>query len=52
MPGRYQEGQQPDWTEILTYFRGSELQNYFLKIIEDNLKVPCLLIYIYSPFPF
>ncbi|CDS42811.1 ATP binding cassette sub family E [Echinococcus multilocularis] len=28
----------PDWTEILTYFRGSELQNYFTKILEDNLK--------------
>lgn len=28
----------PDWQSILTYFRGSELQNYFTKIIEDNLK--------------
>jgi len=28
----------PDWTDILTYFRGSELQNYFTKILEDNLK--------------
>lgn len=28
----------PDWTEILGYFRGSELQNYFTKILEDNLK--------------
>lgn len=28
----------PDWTEILKYFRGSELQNYFTKILEDNLK--------------
>lgn len=28
----------PDWTEILTYFRGNELQNYFTKILEDNLK--------------
>jgi ATP-binding cassette subfamily E protein 1 len=28
----------PDWHEILTYFRGSELQNYFTKILEDNLK--------------
>ncbi|VDP19201.1 unnamed protein product [Echinostoma caproni] len=26
------------WTEILTYFRGSELQNYFTKVLEDNLK--------------
>jgi len=28
----------PDWQEILTYFRGSELQNFFTKILEDNLK--------------
>ncbi|KAK6494135.1 ATP-binding cassette sub-family E member 1-like [Huso huso] len=28
----------PDWQEILTYFRGSELQNYFTKILEDDLK--------------
>lgn len=34
--GRYNDP--PDWTEILTYFRGSELQNYFTKILEDDLK--------------
>ncbi|GFR40243.1 hypothetical protein Agub_g812 [Astrephomene gubernaculifera] len=28
----------PDWQEILTYFRGSELQNYFTRVLEDNLK--------------
>eukprot|EP00271_Cylindrocystis_brebissonii_P001348 TRINITY_DN11622_c0_g1_i1.p1 TRINITY_DN11622_c0_g1~~TRINITY_DN11622_c0_g1_i1.p1 ORF type:complete len:603 (+),score=142.98 TRINITY_DN11622_c0_g1_i1:256-2064(+) len=28
----------PDWQEILTYFRGSELQNYFTRILEDNIK--------------
>ncbi|KAA0706531.1 ATP-binding cassette sub-family E member [Triplophysa tibetana] len=28
----------PDWQEILSYFRGSELQNYFTKILEDDLK--------------
>ncbi|KAL3319489.1 ATP-binding cassette sub- E member 1 [Cichlidogyrus casuarinus] len=28
----------PDWTEILAKFRGSELQNYFTKILENNLK--------------
>ncbi|PAV76329.1 hypothetical protein WR25_27016 [Diploscapter pachys] len=28
----------PDWKAILEYFRGSELQNYFTKILEDNLK--------------
>jgi ATP-binding cassette subfamily E protein 1 len=28
----------PDWQEILKHFRGSELQNYFTKLLEDNLK--------------
>lgn len=28
----------PDWREILTYFRGSELQNYFTKMLEDDLR--------------
>mmetsp|Transcript_13980 Transcript_13980/g.28652 ORF Transcript_13980/g.28652 Transcript_13980/m.28652 type:complete len:633 (+) Transcript_13980:118-2016(+) len=28
----------PDWKEILSHFRGSELQNYFTRILEDNLK--------------
>ncbi|KAF2862720.1 hemin import ATP-binding protein hmuV [Piedraia hortae CBS 480.64] len=34
--GRYENP--PDWEEILKYFRGSELQNYFTKMLEDNLK--------------
>ncbi|CAG8490130.1 9236_t:CDS:2 [Paraglomus brasilianum] len=34
--GRFEEP--PDWQDILKYFRGSELQNYFTKILEDNLK--------------
>lgn len=34
--GRYENP--PDWEEILKYFRGSELQNYFTKVLEDNLK--------------
>jgi ATP-binding cassette subfamily E protein 1 len=28
----------PAWKEILLFFRGSELQNYFTKLIEENLK--------------
>lgn len=28
----------PEWDEILKYFRGSELQNYFTKIIEEDIK--------------
>jgi len=35
--GRFDQDQ-PDWAEILAYFRGSELQNYFTKILEDDLK--------------
>jgi translation initiation factor RLI1 len=27
----------PDWEEILVHFRGSELQNYFTKILEDRM---------------
>lgn len=34
--GRYDNP--PDWTEILKYFRGSELQNFFSKVLEDNIK--------------
>ena len=34
--GRYETP--PDWTEVLAHFRGSELQNYFTRILEDNLK--------------
>jgi ATP-binding cassette, sub-family E, member 1 len=28
----------PDWQEILQHFRGSELQNYFTRVLEDNIK--------------
>lgn len=28
----------PDWEDILRYFRGSELQNYFTKVLEDDIK--------------
>lgn len=34
--GRFENS--PDWTEILAYFRGSELQNFFTRLLEDNLK--------------
>jgi len=34
--GRY--AAPPDWQDILTHFRGSELQGYFQRILEDNLK--------------
>ncbi|CCF55681.1 hypothetical protein KAFR_0A02430 [Kazachstania africana CBS 2517] len=28
----------PEWSEIIKYFRGSELQNYFTKMLEDDIK--------------
>lgn len=31
-------GNAPAWKEILKFFRGSELQNYFTKLLENNLK--------------
>ncbi|KAJ2236542.1 Fe-S cluster-binding ribosome biosynthesis protein [Coemansia sp. RSA 1722] len=27
----------PDWEDIIKHFRGSELQNYFTKVLEDDL---------------
>jgi ABC-type branched-subunit amino acid transport system ATPase component len=35
--GRYADP--PDWQEILTYYRGSELQNFFTRVLEDDIKV-------------
>ena len=29
----------PDWTEIIQYYRGSALQDYFRKMSENNLKI-------------
>ena len=29
----------PEWNDIIKYFRGSELQNYFTSVAEGNLKV-------------
>merc|ERR1712173_517359 len=34
--GRFTEP--PTWETILEYFRGSELQNYFTRLLEDELK--------------
>ena len=28
----------PDWKEILKFFRGSELQNYFTRMLEKKMK--------------
>jgi len=37
-PNLGQFDRQADWEEILTYFRGSELHNYFTKLLEDDIK--------------
>lgn len=28
----------PEWAELLKHFRGSELQNFFMKVLEDEIK--------------
>jgi len=28
----------PSWRDIISFFRGSELQSYFTKVLEDNIK--------------
>ena len=30
---------QPEWIDIVKYYRGSDLQNYFSKVVEDKLRV-------------
>ncbi|EEB08502.1 iron-sulfur protein [Schizosaccharomyces japonicus yFS275] len=34
--GRYDNP--PDWDEVVKFFRGSELQNFFTKVLEDNIR--------------
>lgn len=42
--GKY--GNPPDWESILGYFRGSELQGYFTKILEGQLRITSKIQYI------
>ncbi|CAD7949406.1 unnamed protein product [Amoebophrya sp. A120] len=42
--GRYDEP--PDWSEILQHFRGSELQAFFSRMLEDKLKSTIKLQYV------
>lgn len=44
--GRYEN--EPEWKEILKFFRGSELQNYFTKMLENNLKALIKIQYVDS----
>jgi len=34
--GKYEK--EPEWKEILKFFRGSELQKFFTQMLEDSLK--------------
>jgi len=36
--GFYKENEVPDWKTVLKFFRGSELQNFFTKMLEDEMK--------------
>ena len=42
--GRYDDP--PDMDEIIQYFRGSELQSYFTRMSEDNLKAVVKIQYV------
>lgn len=33
------DGSEPTWQEIIKYYRGSDLQNYFVGVLEDKLRV-------------
>lgn len=44
--GNFKEA--PDWDAIIHYFRGSELQSYFTKMLEDNLKAVVKIQYVDS----
>jgi len=35
--GNYEKSNIPNWADVLLHFRGSELQGYFTKLIEDKL---------------
>ena len=38
----------PDWKEILRFFRGSELQNFFQKMLESEMKALIKIQYVDS----
>ena len=31
-------GEEPDWKSVLKHFRGNELQNFFSRLLEEDLK--------------
>lgn len=38
----------PDWKTVLKYFRGSELQSFFTKMLEDEMKALIKIQYVDS----
>ena len=38
-PNLGREGAEPSWAEIIAYYRGSDLQNYSTRLVEDKLRV-------------
>uniref|UniRef100_A0A7R9ZHT3 ABC transporter domain-containing protein n=1 Tax=Pseudictyota dubia TaxID=2749911 RepID=A0A7R9ZHT3_9STRA len=39
--GHTEEMAAPEWSEVVSYYRGSDLQNYFKALVEDRLKFAC-----------
>lgn len=37
--GRHNDNQQLGWDEIIKYYRGSDLQNFFTQLVQDKLRV-------------
>ena len=46
--GRFEESREPEWKEILRFFRGSDLQNYFTKMLEEKMKALIKIQYVDS----
>lgn len=38
----------PEWKDVLKYFRGSELQSFFTKMLEDKMKALIKIQYVDS----
>lgn len=44
--GRFED--EPDWKEILKFYRGSELQNFFTRMLEEEMKALIKIQYVDS----
>ena len=41
-------GEEPDWKHVLKHFRGNELQNFFSRLLEEDLKALIKIQYVDS----